>query len=137
MIIPRKVPITLKRLRQIENQRIGNKYKNWKDAVLARDGHKCQWPNCNRSENLEVHHIRKYNTAVHLRHAVFNGITLCDMHHKFIFNRETMYEVFFFKIVAAITKKYEEEKKNKQTPKKEDSKDADNSGHEGTGTPKV
>ena len=114
MIIPRKMPITLKRLRQIENQRIGNRYKEWKMAVLIRDDHKCQWPNCGKTNDLEVHHIRRYSTSPHIRYAVFNGITLCEDHHKFIYNRETMYEIFFFKIVAAITKKKEEEQKKKQ-----------------------
>lgn len=100
MIIPHTKPITEKRFRQLQTKRISKQYKEWRNAVLERDGHKCQWPGCNCTSNLEVHHIRRYSENNHLRHEKFNGITLCEVHHKKIFGQEHLYEIFFFQLVT-------------------------------------
>lgn len=57
----------------------GNKkYKEWKRAVLARDG-KCVW--CGSVEKLEADHIKRWSTHVELRLEITNGRTLCMKCH--------------------------------------------------------
>lgn len=110
MIIPRIKPITVKRLKQIRSGRNTEKYRQWRKDVMARDGHKCNYPGCSNTERLEVHHIKKFVNNKHLRTDIINGITLCEECHKKIQNREHRYELLFFKIVQSNMKKYE--KKN-------------------------
>ncbi len=101
MIVPRTKPITQKRLEQILKGRNDQKYRNWKDAVLARDGFVCQFPNCQEKQKLEVHHIKRWTDSAHLRHEIFNGITLCKKHHASIQGQEKFWEIPFFEIVKA------------------------------------
>jgi len=112
-MIPKIGPIRMKRLEQFKRDSSSEKYKNWKKAVLDRDKGKCQYPACSCTKDLEIHHIRRYANNPHLRYEVFNGITLCDKHHKGIYGREEFFELTFFKIVQANNAK-------------------NNSGHEGT-----
>lgn len=106
MIFPRKKKITQKRLNQLKRNSGGEKYKEWRNYVLDRDGHCCQHPGCYESKNLQVHHIKRFSTARHLRTAKHNGITLCREHHEMIYGREQLYELLYFKIVQANEKKY-------------------------------
>ena len=123
MLIPKIKAINPKQLRQLLKQRNTATYRDWRTAVLCRDGYKCQYPNCSETSKLEVHHIRRYSESKHLRTAIYNGITLCQKHHDSIQGSERFYELAFFKIAKANQEKYDkmiEEKKN-------ESKDKDNS----------
>lgn len=104
-MIPRFKPIRLKRLKQIEKDRGSNKTKKWRDAVLKRDDNRCQFPGCNQKDNLQIHHIRRYADAAHLRYEVFNGITLCEKCHRRITGNEGAYEFMFLQITIAKAKK--------------------------------
>lgn len=55
-------------------------YKNWRFAVMARDGFKCVW--CGSQKELEADHIEPWK-VVELRYTIANGRTLChDCHEK-------------------------------------------------------
>lgn len=76
-------------------------YKKWRKEIYTRDNHKCQWPNCSYTgKKLNAHHIKKWSEYPGLRFNIQNGITLCYNHHKYIFNMESDYELFFLKIIA-------------------------------------
>jgi 5-methylcytosine-specific restriction endonuclease McrA len=54
-------------------------YKEFREKVLERDGHKCQY--CGAAENLQVHHIFPYESLGQIRTDVSNGQTLCKKCH--------------------------------------------------------
>lgn len=74
-------------------------YNKWKRDVKKRDGHQCQFPGCSSKKRLQVHHINRWADAPLLRFTVNNGITLCHLHHKFIFNKEEFYAYTFHQIL--------------------------------------
>ena len=51
----------------------------FQEAVFKRDGHKCKF--CNRTDNLDAHHITDRNELPNGGYVVENGITLCPEHH--------------------------------------------------------
>lgn len=126
MFIPRTKYISIKRLRQLERNSGSKEYQNWRNCVLARDGNKCSWPGCREIDNLEIHHIKRFTDAKHLKHAVYNGITLCAKHHGQITGREEGYELFLSKIVIST------EKQNKLKENQEKNAKTDNDRHSGT-----
>lgn len=73
--------------------------KDWKKAVLARDGYKCA--KCGAKNNgLAAHHIIPFSKDEALRYEVGNGITLCNECHKEIhleMNLSEQYDIFFVK----------------------------------------
>jgi 5-methylcytosine-specific restriction endonuclease McrA len=112
MIIPNIKSITNKRLKQLERNSGSKRYQNWRDSVLSRDEFKCQYPRCDKCENLQVHHIKRFVDAKHLRYERFNGITLCVKHHQMISNNEGYYELMFLRIVLANESRYEKNSDN-------------------------
>jgi predicted restriction endonuclease len=78
-----------------------DRYKEFRDAVLKRDCHKCQYPGCRRKKKLQVHHIIRWADSWELRYSVGNGISLCVKHHKLVKNKEHFYSDMFFTIVRA------------------------------------
>lgn len=105
MILWPTKPVTQKRLNQILKGRNTQQYRDWREAVLIRDDHQCQYPMCTKKDKLEIHHIRTYAKNPHLKTAVFNGIALCHTCHRKIQGNERAFEFIFFKIVRANTKK--------------------------------
>lgn len=101
MWIPRIKPITKKRLEQLVRDHGSEDYQKWRKEVLDRDDHQCQWPGCNRKIKLEIHHIKRFTDAKHLKHEVWNGICLCKLHHRSISQKEKSYELFFLKLALA------------------------------------
>lgn len=99
MLVPNYKPITDKRLRQLESERNTKRYREWKETVLSRDEYKCQYPGCDKTNKLQVHHIRRFAVARHLRTEPFNGITLCKDHHDKVTGYETVYEEMFWKLI--------------------------------------
>ncbi len=83
------------------NDRRSEEYSKWKQAVRARDGNKCQYPNCKKRTKLEVHHIVPWALNAMLRFAVDNGICLCKMHHYSIKGKESSYISLFVSIIQA------------------------------------
>ena len=76
-------------------------YIDWRKKVYARDGHKCQMPDCvsRRSKaRLNAHHIKKWAESHWLRYEVRNGITLCWKCHKRVTGTEELYEGLFMQI---------------------------------------
>lgn len=76
-------------------------YRRWREAVMRRDKHSCQWPGCTHKhrKGLQVHHIRKWAVYPSLRYVVENGITLCAIHHKSICKNEDDYIIMFMRIL--------------------------------------
>jgi len=108
MFIPHYKPITSKRLRQLERNTSSERYRRWHDYVLERDGHKCQYPGCTKSTDLQVHHIKRFKNFSHLRYETFNGITLCRYHHGQVTGIEERYELTFFLITNSNEKSFKE-----------------------------
>lgn len=101
---------TPKRLKQLERNFSGKAYQEWRKYVLTRDGHKCQFPGCEKIENLEVHHIVRFADSASLRHSTRNGITLCKKHHKGIHGCEKRYAEVFFMIALKNEKDHKDAK---------------------------
>jgi 5-methylcytosine-specific restriction endonuclease McrA len=94
-------PITNKRLKQLQRDAGDSKYRQWRKDVLKRDKNVCQMPGCKSKNRLEVHHIKRFADAKHLKIETYNGITLCRKCHKSIHNREQAYEILFMKIAES------------------------------------
>lgn len=56
-------------------------YKDWRNAVFARDRYACQHCGDAKGGNLQSHHIKAFATYPELRYDVANGITLCERCH--------------------------------------------------------
>lgn len=100
MLIPRFKYISKKRLEQLKRGHSTEEYQIWRQKVLERDEHRCQFGACTETTNLEIHHIKRFKDANHLRTAVFNGITLCEKHHRMIYGKESYYELMFLRTVG-------------------------------------
>lgn len=88
------------------NKRIyDDRYKAFRQSVLTRDGHKCQYPKCRKKTRLQVHHIARWADNSEIRYATANGITLCVTHHKKIKNNEHIYADLFREIIKKKTGK--------------------------------
>lgn len=61
-------------------ERRSYKAKMWRNAVKARDGHKCV--DCGSTNRLHAHHIRSWKDAPELRFELSNGKTLCVICHQ-------------------------------------------------------
>lgn len=55
-------------------------YRKWREAVLKRDGYRCQ--KCEGVTNLEVHHIKPFADFPESRFDISNGVTLCRKCHR-------------------------------------------------------
>jgi predicted restriction endonuclease len=53
--------------------------QKFRDAVFARDGHKCVF--CEITDNLDAHHITDRTLMPNGGYVAENGITLCSEHH--------------------------------------------------------
>lgn len=49
------------------------------EAVFKRDGHKCKF--CDRTDELDAHHITNRDDMPKGGYVAANGITLCPVHH--------------------------------------------------------
>lgn len=78
---------------------LDREYWAWRGAVLARDGKRCQFPNCRRRSKLQIHHIVPWSKSASLRYAVSNGITLCTRCHYSIKGKEAFYTEIFRLII--------------------------------------
>ena len=99
MYIPPIKVTTKQRLEQLKRDTGGSRYVNWRNYVLKRDNHRCQWEGCNSTEKLQVHHIHKYATHLDLRYNTYNGITLCNHCHRKTYGKEGVYAIGFTKKV--------------------------------------
>lgn len=61
-------------------KRLTYAYRQWREAVLERDGYQCQI--CGSGENLEAHHIKPFADFTDERLNVDNGVTLCRACHR-------------------------------------------------------
>lgn len=52
----------------------------FRELVLQRDKHKCVF--CNRTDDLDAHHITDRNLMPNGGYVKENGITLCPFHHR-------------------------------------------------------
>ena len=57
-------------------------YKEWRKEVFKRDGYKCVLCGCNKSGELEAHHIKTRSKHKELILDISNGLTVCKLHHK-------------------------------------------------------
>lgn len=56
-------------------------------------------PGCGSRRRIQVHHIKTWSNAAHLRYEVSNGICLCYNCHKQVTTNEQHYEKLFFEII--------------------------------------
>lgn len=80
-------------------------YKEWRNAIYARDGRRCQMPGCNSKTKLNAHHILRWIDAPSLRYNTDNGITLCKGCHKKVTGFEGTFAAMFASIVQRNKKK--------------------------------
>lgn len=73
-----------------QNERINHDSRVWRNAVLSRDRGFCR--RCHDTQNLEVHHIKRFGSNPESRWDVSNGITLCHDCHVLFRNHEEEYE---------------------------------------------
>lgn len=78
-------------------------YKQFREAVLKRDGNKCKYPGCKNKKKLQVHHIKKFSSSPELELVVDNGITLCKRCHGKIYGKEEQFEQMFIEILCGPT----------------------------------
>lgn len=99
MIVP-IIRSSAKRLKQLERNENGTAYREWREDVLNRDGHTCQYPRCPNSMDLQIHHIKKWSKHRYLRYNIANGLTLCrECHQKKVNGREARFEFVFLQRV--------------------------------------
>jgi hypothetical protein len=60
--------------------RSSGRYKNWRNAVFARDEFKCR--DCGSRNNLHAHHIKTWLEHPDFRFELSNGLTLCFACHQ-------------------------------------------------------
>ena len=48
-------------------------------AIKQRDSHKCQFPGCCQTRNLQIHHIKHWADSGET--SLENGVTICAFHH--------------------------------------------------------
>ena len=73
---------------QNQKERNSTQYKQWRDAVFARDNYTCQ--SCGqRGGRLNAHHISAWAKDKDRRLDISNGITLCSCCHRAIHSRRT------------------------------------------------
>jgi transposase len=61
--------------------RDSDRYREWREKVLSRDGFRCK--KCGSRRDLQAHHIETWENAPKKRFLVGNGITLClECHSK-------------------------------------------------------
>lgn len=60
-------------------------YRDWRSAVLARDGNQCT--RCQSTNRLHVHHIKSFEKHIELRYDISNGLTVCENCHSTIHGR--------------------------------------------------
>ncbi len=53
--------------------------KQFREAVFTRDGHKCKF--CDKTNDLDAHHITNRSSMPGGGYIAENGITLCKDHH--------------------------------------------------------
>jgi hypothetical protein len=71
-----------KRIKLINNSRIGNKYHTWRSNVLIRDHYKCVL--CDDNHKIEAHHIDRWVDNTPDRFNINNGVALChECHQKY------------------------------------------------------
>lgn len=73
------------------------KYRRWRAAVYARDGHACRV--CGSTDGLNAHHIKTWARHPRLRFAVSNGVTLCRVHHELVTGDEARHESALSRLV--------------------------------------
>lgn len=64
------------------NDRSGEEYKEFRNAVFERDKYTCRICKDDKGGNLECHHMDSHNWCIGKRLEVSNGITLCKECHK-------------------------------------------------------
>ena len=64
-----------------QDERNGNRHKEWSLAIKNRDSWTCKISNQNCSGAVVAHHILPWAKFVELRYNINNGITLCQFHH--------------------------------------------------------
>jgi len=102
--MPRKKRFSRRKYPKRKGNQPGRDYDNiayakFRKEVKKRDGGKCQWPGCDTSKRLEVHHIKTWSKYPSMRFDPSNGISLCKKCHGRIKGNETNYEVFFIKLL--------------------------------------
>lgn len=96
-------------------------YKQWRKAVMERDGHTCT--QCGATDELEAHHIKPFAEFPELRYDVSNGVTLCHKCHAllhFASKSDKQTEANGSKTEADVSKTKQSEAKEERRNKKEE-----------------
>lgn len=73
-------------------------YKKWRLRVYKRDFFTCRM--CGSNKNLQAHHIKRWAEHPSLHYVVHNGITLCELCHTIVKDKEELYEAQFTLMVG-------------------------------------
>lgn len=95
----RRKKATLNGERNVADKR----YKEWRAAVLSRDGYSCVM--CEATSRLKCHHIRRWADYPTLRYNVANGATLCQFCHVRVTGHEDAYAPLIMRKVHARSKR--------------------------------
>lgn len=96
-------------------------YKQWRKAVMERDGHTCT--QCGATDELEAHHIKPFAEFPDLWYDVSNGVTLCHKCHAllhFASKSDKQTEANGSKTEADVSKAKQTEAKEERRKKKEE-----------------
>ena len=77
-----KAPWKTDEEREKDRSLYGDKYKEWRNEVFARDNYTCQCCGSSKGGNLNAHHLNGYAWCKDERLNVDNGITLCKECHR-------------------------------------------------------
>lgn len=81
-------------------------YVKWRKAVYARDNSSCRM--CGRhgrGAHLQAHHIVRWADSPELRYVISNGITLCEVCHSLVKDREAEYAPRFVALISQAPKR--------------------------------
>jgi hypothetical protein len=82
-------------------------YWKWRNAVVARDGKRCQL--CDKNlvrTKFHVHHIKRWANFEYLRYDINNGVVLCvSCHSRRVNGKEESFEPLFMSKVLANIKR--------------------------------
>ena len=73
---PKKIKTLKKEKKQLEKDLLGM----WQEIVKLKAGYRCEYPNCNKTDYLNAHHIHS-RSKKSTRYDPDNGIALCSGHH--------------------------------------------------------
>ena len=77
----------------------------WSAMIKRKLGRKCYWPGCNKTFNIQAHHVINGRTSYATRFDENNGIPICWGHHNFRAETKTGIQILNKIMINLIGKK--------------------------------